>query len=526
MSTPEPSVADAVSKTNEAANHIIAIKAEEPPKNKNVHIEPGYVKIDGIRHLDKNDIDKMIKSVGKAVAKQTNDQSYIDFFLIINIPYTKIMRARYGFAWVLIKENNPGNRVFNVLVGKNPDGTENIPDKSNPDVKKQFVQIKPLRMNREQTEKEWISIQQKYSTDLENPQFKIFKRSYEDYVIGSLIGDSYDEATKVTDEDKLMEALKKYADLLDKRVEEDESEEDHIEMLNILNSDNFTNEDVTLIKNHLTKQSEAINQCNLFIEPAHVEDLEPGFFPYHLMTTELTRPEITADLLRNYFLPYNTVDGIHTRTYPTALTEISGQYPHVWIQEIQVGRAKKRYGHIAFSDDPTNYNGQYALHMTRKLDIHFRDATTQRPGIHETVINFFNEKYNPEKLAKNLRPERSLPSRTTLGSYANTGTRTQFIRKPTTSDMIVDINSGQEFPTPAGVKTKNPFAALAGKIKSSESVWAQPLPQTIKQGNENTLYLNTEITNMPSGPLIFVPRKYNMERDYYLRDDGNLTRFF
>ncbi len=530
MSNPEPTANSAVSKTKEAAKHIISIKMqkkgkeEEEPEEGNRYFRPGIIKVNNIGTMEVDDINEMLRKVSEELAKHENDQSYLDVNFIINV-VKSVTNEPFGFAWVSIRESAPGNRMYNALIGKRLDGTDFpvIMSEDNEPIKQQVIKIKPLRMNATQIDRFWNLKQRDFTNQKTHSEYIEYENSYNDSIILRRLIAIID--AKNFDDDKFENLLNDYFDLIADRKDkgQDTTHEDEIE--EFFNENGISKKNAIVLEKFLRKTSELISLCEIQIEPSFVKDPNPGDSFYHLVTSNLDLPGITPEDIRRHFAPFNTVEGTFTRTYAGREAEITGAYPHVWIQEIPVGRITKRIGHIAFSDDIGNYDARYAMLFLRKFNI---SLPQDKENVRTVFMAYYNEKIHSEKVLTRVsgyvpRERPAVPSRNpTLAAFTGAIKSKLASTSRKGPDMDVDISREEAvIPSVTNFRSKNPFDLLAGKPKPAESLWtSRPLPEGIKRGNEYTLSLNVE--QAPVMPTVYTKRKYDSTR----RDDGNLTRFF
>ena len=308
MSNSVPSVNDAVSETNATGEHIIALQNNEDVIH---YIEEGYIKIDGIGELNSIDLENLLIKFRNEVIRITKDNTYNDSSFYINVVPPSVIKQKvdgnviitpnlkkrvYGIAWILVKENVPGHRLYNILIGKNPDGTAIT------GTQKLVAVIGNIQMNVSQTTSNWNRIQQEYGDRTTSEDYITYKRSFEDYQLADMLYRCYNASDKSLNADKLSSFVDKYINvLLDRRdIDKDDEElyaeeEKYLDMLEDIEkylSDEIEDFDLegtlNIFKKHLAHGSELINLCHLIIEPAHVSDSKPGDSPNHLITLDLS----------------------------------------------------------------------------------------------------------------------------------------------------------------------------------------------------------------------------------------------
>jgi len=459
------------------SSHITALSEDNSLRSENVYVSPGYVKIDGIRYLNDGQILDFLTKIKESVATTLNDSSYNNSqFIIKNVVTSHKTIKVFGFAWVRVIEDVPGNRLYNILIGKKVNGDNYTEGEA------RLIKINPLIMTRNQVQAYWLSIQREYSqgeynVDKKSIDYQVMARSYEDYeILRQLLLPS-----SVGDIDANMNILNKYNKFLEERIAKNvASDNEKTVSQDITNEDIDFNELLSTVKKQLIVTIRSISVCMVEVNPAFVSDSKNGNSYYHLVTRDLEFPDITVDVLRKYFSPFNSsVDGIYTDTYEPMNKTVTGPYPHIWIQQFE----GKLIGHIAFNKSMDNYDARYAIYFVRQFEIDFFNKKTKEMTKKSTAVSFYNETFFKE--------------RTPNQKFSQ--------RPPYIRNSVKSVNN------PA---VKNIFDNLAGKDSNKEA-WSGPLPQNIKEGNEYT----TTITL--SNERVFT-RKY----DPNLRDDGNLTQFF
>ena len=529
MNQTEPITQSVESKTTD---HIISLKSEkESDEHKTVYFTPGYLKIDNISYLGNEDIHKFLADVADAIAKKTGDDSYHNIQPIVNVVASSKTNTSFKFAYVFLGEKTPGNRLYNVLIGKKPDGSEyeSLDEKDKNGVKMihSFIELTPRRMKLAQVERYWNEIMQSYSGKEDQPEFIALNQSYQDYVILSRL------ISAGKDEDKIGSTLEDYREILTQRANSGiEIDQEFLDSLE--NEEGIDMETIKQIKKKLIETSKKISICEFVIKPTYVKDPEPGKSANHLITTNLPT-SITADILRPYFTTFVTTEGNFTATYPGLKEPISGPYPHVWIEK---GGENKNIGHIVYESGINNYDARYAWHMYRKLNI--RQPQPLKKGqafpdtlVFEAVIDFYKERSAnapPSSTGRytNFRPGNTLPTRNiTLGAaIASKLNSFSIANKVSTTvkkedDMIVE--GGKEEIT-TNFASKNIFSYLSGRTKfeKKESVWSKPLPQNIREANQNTINIGGIAIAGSTQTIMSAKRKYDPHR----RDDGNTKVFY
>jgi len=485
-------------------------------EEKSTYIQKGYLKIDGLRSMTETQLKNVIEKFAKTMQKidPVKYAKIRDFILDINIVPPSTKGESYGLAYVLIKENNPGNILYELLI----DDTNTI-------------KISSIRMNVADSKRELDRLENSFQknpenqTPLANKELLENQRSYEDYVFYMDIYNNINNKNGI-DENNILSILEKLKENTEKRLDADEQKLDEEEfesnlekyspIINICGSilDGQSEEfDELLLL--LKKNSEKISMCDLKIQASYVTELKPDQSTYHLISTDLsTSPfKIKAELIKSYFTIFNTVTESVSARYKgpkddeNDYIEIEGSYPHVWLQEVVSGNKIKIFAHVVFSDSLLNYDARYAIQFRTKLQI--------GTGADSFFIVFHY--YNPK-----MDPSLKVESSRTRERYSG------YIDRPTIKIPSVVIGKNRPFtnktneesPVLTSISSPNKFNLLPGKTKSNpESVWTNTLPAHIKMGNENTLPGFNNVSNIiiPDGP-----RKYDPSR----RDDGNLSRFF
>ena len=432
-------------------------------------------------------------------------EQIMDYTLEIHIVPPSTTGQYYGIAFIKIKEQTPGHRLFNFLLGE-PDPVDGT-----------MFRTAPFRLGIQESTNELTRLKNIFEKNKSKQtpamikELKDSSRSQEDYEIFIDFRTIFFK-NKTLDEDAGEKLLIKYADIIERRAEEDNFEYDsYFDIYKILTSEiEPTYEDIKTITEHLRKTSEKISLCMPEIEVAHVEDPKPGNSSFHLMSADLSGSsiEIIDRIIRPYFTIFNTVNEKVTKRYKISkdeddVIEITDNYPHVYIQKV----GKKSYAHVFFSDAITNTDARDAINFRKKLNI-----MIQSKLVLATVFFFYNESMDPTLRVDNPR--------TNIRRSYNT---TYVPRQP---NSLPAINVGKYKPfenrmgeDPLLVSSPNKFSLLVGKPKANpESVWSKPLPAHIKEANENTLpQFDDENMIIPDGP-----RQYDPTR----RDNGNLSRFF
>ncbi len=501
------------------SNNIKAAK-QENESDKTLYFTPGYIKVDGIKHMQKADVLKFLEDTANAVAEDIKDNSVKNFNPIINIVTSTKFGVVYGFAYIFLNELSEGHRLYNVLIGKNPDGSEPSVtfDENGVPIRNVYLRFKPLYMNKSQMDAFWESIKVKCANKPDDPEFLAYKNSYDDcsFVRNIRI------ALKSQDADKISAVIVEYIEIIRDRNdrnlkldifvynsfldEEGEIREENIEL------------NIGEIVSHIAKSSDKrIMECQLEIEPTYVKDAEPGYSSSHLVTTPIPREFATAEILRPYFSNFCTTEGNFKADYTKfgLKTPIDGPYPHVFIQKTEKGNI----GHIFYESSITNYDGRYAHHMRRKVAIE-KAVGADKYVSFELVVNFYQESRSQQNI---IRPQAFYKTAPLTIPGLNIGAI--IASKLKTAGTAARINAAakneDEEIVEGGIQTnatKNMFAVLSGQPQSTKpvSVWSKPLPQHVRQGTEATLGLY----NLP--PTTTGKRKYNPN----LRDDGNTKVFY
>lgn len=495
-------------------------KSAEPEKEKTIKIlkfQPGYIKANNTSYMDDAKLKEMLQKFARSAANIYNDETLTNNDYIINVVVSNQTGKVYEFAFIFIKESEPGNRLYNLLVGNNMAGEIYDEERDGED--------RPILpdgiLSPSQVDKRYTAVKSINNNDMNSVNNIRNRKYYDDYRSLSKIIKHNKDNDKVA----LGNALKEFfqnLSIYSKKMNEEIP--DRIKTM-IKNGSVNGGDDVDYIVNEILADSAAnLYKTTVSLEKTFVQEREDGTIANRLITIRLN-PAITAENLRLQFVPFTTTEGSFTGQY--GKKEITGPYPHVWIEKNKNG---DNIGNIVFS--PTNYDASYALHMRKKVNI----ITTNENGQQTSYEIVVNHKNNQRRVRKGLPRTMRSDNRGTSAPTTVYAIRPKTGKTFTKSSLLKDKTSEPDSPSSPsdavakivpGFSTKNPFNLLDGKEISSSgdrsssskavSVWSKPLPKFMLEADDGALVATKE-----AAPGYKVMRGYDPDR----RDDGNLPRFF